>query len=62
MLFFENMAALAAFALCLVAFALGYALRNWADDTRAEWARYSTYRQGKARKRAGYRRANNGGL
>ena len=37
MMIIENVTALAAFALCLSAFALGYALRNWIDGTRAEW-------------------------
>ena len=49
----ENMAAVAAFALCLVGFALGYLLRSWADEGRA-WADSRTYR------RRGDRRANGG--
>lgn len=40
----ENMAALAAFLLCVCAFALGYALRNAVDGLRAELATTYTYR------------------
>ena len=46
MLLAENMTALAAFALCAVAFVLGYILRNWLDGARAEWTEYAAYRQG----------------
>lgn len=61
MLLIENMAALFAFVVWLAAFALGYALRNWTDEARAEWAETFAYRQRQARKRAAYRRLNDGG-
>ena len=59
MLMIENMAALCAFAICLLAFLAGYRLRNHVDETRAEWARYSAYRRGSARGRAAGMRARN---
>lgn len=61
MLIVENTAAVIAFVMCLVCFALGYALRNWTDEARAEWAGAIAYRQRQARKRAAYRRLNDGG-
>ena len=60
MLIAENMAALFVFVLCLAGFALGYLLRNWIDEGRAEWADTIAYRQRQARKRAAYRRLNDG--
>lgn len=57
---YENMASLVAFAMCLLAFAFGYTLRNWIDEARAEWAETFAYRQRQARKRAAYRRLNDG--
>lgn len=62
MLVVENVTALAAFALCVAAFALGYLLRNWTDGVRAEWAGVFAYRQRQRRKQAAYRRLNNGGF
>lgn len=59
MLLAENTAALIAFVVCLASFALGYALRNWTDAARAEWAEAFTYRQ--ARERTAYGRPNHGG-
>lgn len=44
MLIVENMAAIVALVMCLVCFALGYALRNWADEARADFERAFTYR------------------
>lgn len=44
----ENMAALVAFSLWLVAFALGYVLRYWVDDTRAEFV--ESYNHGEKRR------------
>ena len=60
MLIVENMAALFVFALWVAAFALGYKLRNQVDETRAEFAETFTYRHRQARKRAAYRRLNDG--
>ena len=48
MLIIENMTALAAFIICLLAFMSGYALRRHVDAARDEWAGFSTYRPGKA--------------
>lgn len=48
MLLAENAAALIAFAACLACFALGYALRNWTDEARAEFKNVFTYREGAA--------------
>lgn len=60
MLMIENMAALCAFAICLLAFLAGYRLRNHVDETRAEWARYSAYMSGDARPRAAGMKARRG--
>ena len=57
----ENVTALFVFGLWVVGFALGYLLRNWTDEARAEWAETFAYRQRQARKRAAYRRLNDGG-
>lgn len=43
MLVIENMAALVAFIICLLAFVAGYALRQRVDVTREEWAAYSNH-------------------
>lgn len=51
MLLVENTAALIAFVMCLVCFALGYVLRNWTEEARAEFENTFTY---------GQRRANDG--
>lgn len=61
MLMVENITALIVFGLWVVGFALGYLLRNWTDEARAEWAETFAYRQRQERKRAAYRRLNNGG-
>ena len=61
MLMVENVTALIVFGLWVVGFALGYLLRNWTDEARAEWAETFAYRQRQARKRAAYRRLNDGG-
>ena len=45
MLLVENTAALIAFVMCLACFALGYLLRNWTDEARAEWAGVPAYRR-----------------
>ena len=60
MLMIENVTALLVFALWVIGFALGYLLRNWVDEGRAEWADTIAYRQRQARKRAAYRRLNDG--
>ena len=60
MLIVENTAALVVFALWVAGFVLGYLLRNWIDEGRAEWADTIAYRQRQARKRAAYRRLNDG--
>ena len=60
MLMIENATALLVFALWVAGFALGYLLRNWVDEGRAEWADTIAYRQRQARKRAAYRRLNDG--
>ena len=60
MLLMENAAALLVFGLWVVGFALGYALRRWTDEARAEFAGTIAYRQRQARKRAAYRRLNDG--
>ena len=57
MLLAENAAALIAFIVCLVSFALGYSLRRWTDAARAEWAETFAYRQ----ERTPYVRPNHGG-
>lgn len=41
MLIVENTAAVVALVVWLAAFALGYALRNWIDETRAEWGAFA---------------------
>ena len=61
MLMIENVTALFVFGLWVVGFALGYLLRNWTDEARAEWAETFAYRKRQARKRAAYRRLNDGG-
>ena len=48
MLIVENTAAIIAFVMCLVCFALGYALREWTDAARAEFENAFTYREGRA--------------
>ena len=59
MILYENMAAAAAFALGLVGFALGYLLRNWADEGRA-WADSFACRQRMARRAEHGRMAGDG--
>ena len=61
MLIVENTAAVVVFVLWVVGFALGYLLRNWTEEARAEWAETFAYRQRQERKRTAYRRLNNGG-
>lgn len=48
MLLVENTAAVIAFVVCLACFALGYALRNFTDEARADFVNAFTYRQGRA--------------
>ena len=55
MLMIENMAALAAFAFCLLAFIAGYALRQHVDTAREEWAAFTSYRPTSRRARYGRR-------
>lgn len=43
MLMIENMAALVAFTICLLAFFAGYALRYRVDMAREEWTAYSNH-------------------
>ena len=60
MLLAENATSLLVFALWLVAFVIGYALRKFTDEARAEFTATIAYRQRQARKRAAYRRLNDG--
>lgn len=48
MLLVENTAAVIAFVMCLVCFALGYILRNWTDAARADMENAFPYRQRRA--------------